>query len=153
MDSLGIFDHQKMMETKEQITSYLTTLPSHKGSELSELYQMILVKMGEPFLQFFDGKNEEGKVIANPTIGFGKCRLNYANGSFQDSFRLGISSNATGISIYITGLKDKNILQEKFGNRLGKAKITGYCVRFKKLGDLDKTVLAALISFAMKEVH
>jgi hypothetical protein len=31
-----------------------------------------------------------------------------------------------------------------------KEQIVGYCVRFKKLGDLDKTVLAALISFAMK---
>jgi hypothetical protein len=32
------------------------------------------------------------------------------------------------------------------------AKITGYCVRFEKLGDLDKTVLAAFFSFAMKEM-
>ncbi len=142
-----------MMDTKEQIAAYLTILPSPKGGEMTELYQMILVEMGKPKLHFFDGKNEDGKVVANPTIGFGQCRLNYANGSFQDTFRLGISSNATGISIYIIGLKDKNILQEKFGARLGKAKITGYCVRFKKLGDLDKMVLAALISFAMKEAH
>lgn len=141
------------MDTKEQIAAHLTTLKASKGRELTELYQMILVEMGEPILHFFDGKNEEGKVVANPTIGFGQTRLTYANVSFQDTFKLGISANATGISIYVLGLKDKNILQEKFGNRLGKAKITGYCVRFKKLGDLDKTVLAALISFAMKEAH
>jgi hypothetical protein len=140
------------MNTTEQIAAFLISLPANKGEELKELHQMILAQTGETLLHYFDGKNEEGKVVANPTIGFGQTRLTYANGSFQDTFRLGISANATGISIYIIGLKDKNILQEKFGNRLGKAKITGYCVRFKKLGDLDKTVLAALISFAMKEM-
>ncbi|MEN9333853.1 MAG: hypothetical protein RLY35_1033 [Bacteroidota bacterium] len=141
------------MNTTEQIAAFLISLPANKVEELKELHQMILAKTGETLLHFFDGKNEEGKIVANPTIGFGQTRLTYANGSFQDTFRLGISANATGISIYIIGLKDKNILKEKFGPRIGKAKITGYCIRFKRLGDLDRTVLAELVAFAFHEVH
>ncbi len=142
-----------MMNASEQIAAYLTKLASPKGSELKELYQMILTETGEPHLHFFDGKNKEGKVVANPTIGFGQCRLSYANGQHQDTFRLGISANSNGISIYIIGLKDKSILQEKFNPRLGKAKITGYCIRFKSLIEIDRTVLTEVFSFALKGLH
>jgi hypothetical protein len=99
---------------------------------------------------FFDGKNEKGKVVTNPTIGFGKSRIHYANGLFQDTFRIGICATSRGLSIYILGLEDKNFLREFLGSRLGKAKITGYAMSFKKMSDIDESVLRELLNYFLK---
>jgi hypothetical protein len=39
------------------------------------------------------------------------------------------------------GISDKTLLQRMFADRLGKAKVTGYCIRFGKLADIDVNVL------------
>ncbi len=44
----------------------------------------------------------------------------------------------TGI---IFGIEDKTYLPQKYGKRLGKAEVTGYCIRFKKLKDIHKDIL------------
>jgi hypothetical protein len=138
------------MTTAEKISHHLATLSLEKSAELSRLYQLILDEMKGEDLLFFDGKNEQGKVVANPTIGFGQCRLTYADGSFQDTFRLGISANSTGLSIHILGLKDKKFLVDFLGTRLGKAKITGYAIRFGKMRDIDEGVLKELVREILK---
>lgn len=133
------------MFTEEKITQHLTTLAPEKSEALSRLYQLIHLETSSSDLQFFDGKNEEGKVVTNPTIGFGKSRIHYANGRFQDTFRIGICATSTGLSIYILGLEDKKFLQDFLGDRLGKAKITGYAISFKKMSEIDESVLRELI--------
>ncbi len=142
--------YNKLMSTAEKISHHLATLSLEKSAELSRLYQLIHGEMSTEDLQFFDGKNEQGKVIANPTIGFGQCRLTYSDGSFQDTFRLGISANSAGLSIHILGLKDKKFLADFLGTRLGKAKITGYAIRFGKMKDLDEGVLRELVRKVVK---
>lgn len=137
--------YNKLMSTAEKISQHLASLSLEKSAELSKLYHLIHEVMRSEELHFFDGKNEQGKVIANPTIGFGQCRLTYADGSFQDTFRLGISANSTGLSIHILGLKDKKFLNDFLGTRLGKAKITGYAIRFGKMKDVDEGVLKELV--------
>lgn len=138
------------MTTAEKISHHLATLSLEKSADLSRLYQLILDEMKGEELLFFDGKNEQGKVIANPTIGLGQCRLTYSDGSFQNTFRLGISANNTGLSIHILGLKDKKFLVDFLGTRLGKAKITGYAIRFGKMKDLDEVVLRGLVRKVVK---
>jgi hypothetical protein len=137
------------MSTTEQIEQYLCSLSSQKAADMRSLHALFMEEINEPSLSFHDGKNEFGKVIANPTIGYGQCDLHSRNGKHQSSFRIGLSANATGISIYVLGLSDKTTLQEKFGPRLGKAKITGYCIRFKQMKDIEKSVLSELLSFAI----
>jgi hypothetical protein len=39
------------------------------------------------------------------------------------------------------GISDKTLLLRMFADRLGKAKVTGYCIRFGKLADIDLEVL------------
>ncbi len=133
------------MSTEEKITQHLTTLAPEKSAALSRLYQLIHMETSSNGPQFFDGKNEKGKVVTNPTIGFGKSRIQYANGRFQDTFRIGICATSTGLSIYILGLEDKNFLREFLGDRLGKAKITGYAISFKKMSDIDEFALRELV--------
>jgi hypothetical protein len=56
-----------------------------------------------------------------------------------------LSANTTGISVYILGIKDKKYLAKAYGKKLGKASVTGYCIRFKTLKDINIDVLEAAI--------
>jgi hypothetical protein len=98
-------------------------------------------------LWFDNGINAAGKVVTNPTIGYGLQTLHYANGETKEFFQIGICATSTGISIYFIGLRDKNILKEKFGSSIGKATMTGYCVKYKRLTDLNIEILDKLIHF------
>jgi len=90
--------------------------------------------------------DDTGKVVANTTIGYGKHTLSYANGASKETFKLGLSANKTGISVYVMGIKDKTLLISLFGDRLGKAKVTGYCIRFGKLSDINVEIRIDVIS-------
>jgi hypothetical protein len=133
------------MTTEILIEQHFQNLPSPKAEALRGLYQLLREEIPQAELHFFDGRNEAGKVVTNPTIGFGKTRIHYTNGSFQDTFRIGICATSTGLSMYILGLEDKKFLNEFLGDRLGKAKITGYAIGFKKTSDIDLSVLRDLI--------
>ncbi len=50
------------------------------------------------------------------------------------------------------GLKDKTLLNQFIGNKLGKAKITGYCIKFKSLKDINLDVLLSAIQFGISQV-
>jgi hypothetical protein len=39
------------------------------------------------------------------------------------------------------GIENKNFLKESVGSRLGKAKISGYCISFKSLNEINLDVL------------
>ena len=137
------------MSTEEAIAAYLQQLPTKQAAELTLLHQRILAISGPSKLWFLDGKNEEGKVVSNPNIGYGTCELNYANGSSREFFRVGMCATKAGLSVYFMGLSDKAYLKNTYGNALGKAKITGYCMSFKSLGDIDLSVLQDAIRQAL----
>jgi hypothetical protein len=71
--------------------------------------------------------------------------MNYADGKTREFYRIGMSANTSGISIYVLGLEDKKYLANTYGKRLGKASVTGYCIKFKALKDIDIDVLKAAI--------
>ncbi len=56
-----------------------------------------------------------------------------------------MSANTTGMSVYIMGINDKTYLVNTYGKKIGKASVTGYCIKFKSLKDLDIEVLKAAI--------
>jgi len=136
---------------KTQISNYISSLPEQKRSDMQTLHQMILAVNPEAQLWFLDGKNEEGKTVSNPNIGYGFLKLNYADGSSRDFYQIGISANSSGISMYVMGINDKTYLSKTFGETIGKASVTGYCIKFKKLNDLDLEVLKELIHFAFQK--
>ncbi len=94
---------------------------------------------------FFDGKNNSGKVISNPNIGYGTRTINYADGNKKEFYQIGISGNSTGISVYVIGLEDKNYLKETIGKKIGKASVTAYCIKFKTIADINMNVLSKVI--------
>lgn len=139
-------------DTLTYITAHIASLPESKSGELLVLYQRISALFKNDQLWFDDGKNSAGKVVTNPTIGFGNLQLETVKGKTKDVFQVGLSAHSTGISVYIIGLKDKTLLNQFIGNKLGKAKITGYCINFKSLKDIDLEVLISAIQFGISQV-
>lgn len=138
------------MNIQDQIKSYISDQPEPKRSELQRLHNMIVQMSPACKLWFMDGKNDEGKVVSNPSIGYGAYTIKYADGTSREFYRIGLSGNRSGISVYIMGLEDKKYLSETYGETLGKATVTGYCIRFKKLDDIDPDVLAKAIRFGLE---
>jgi hypothetical protein len=51
------------------------------------------------------------------------------------------------------GLEDKTYLARTFSASLGKASVTGYCIKFKRLSVIDLDVLQAAIHHGMTVDH
>ena len=133
------------MSVSQSIQNYIASLPEPKGSEMRELHGVILEVKPGCKLWFLDGKDDKGKVVSNPNIGYGSYTMKYADGSTREFYQIGLSANKTGISVYILGIEDKKYLAETYGKNLGKASVTGYCIRFKALKDINIDVLKAAI--------
>ena len=129
------------MDVHEQISQYIAGQPEKKRSDMQILDEVIRELMPNCRLWFLDGKDESGKVVSNPNVGYGLRTINYADGKTKEFYQIGISANTAWISVYILGLDDKKYLSEKFGKEIGKATITGYCIKFKTLADINLGVL------------
>lgn len=99
---------------------------------------------------FLDGKNSEHKIVSNPNIGYGIHTMRYADGKTREFYQIGMSANTTGISVYILGIKDKTYLAQTYGTKLGKASVSGYCIKFKTLKDINIDILEAAIRSGFK---
>ena len=133
------------MNVKEQIKQYITSQPEPKRSEMQELHRIILETMPACKLWFLDGKDDKGKIVSNPNAGYGSYTIKYADGTTREFYQIGLSPNTTGISVYIMGIKDKKYLVNTYGKKLGKASVTGYCIKFKTLKDINTDILQAAI--------
>lgn len=133
------------MTAKAQIKAYLAGQPEPKRSDMQALHGMILRAMPGCKLWFLDGRNSEGKIVSNPNIGYGLRAIKYANGKTREFYQIGLSANTTGISVYVLGIEDKKYLARTYGKKLGKASVTGYCIKFKALKDINIAVLETAI--------
>ena len=137
------------MNVKEQTKNYIAGQPEPKRSDMQELHRLTLQVSPKCKLWFFDGKDSKNQTVSNPTIGYGLQTIKYASGKTKEFFRIGVSGNKTGISVYILGLKDKKYLAKTYGKKLGKASVTGYCIRFKALKDINIGTLEEVIRYGL----
>lgn len=138
------------MSTQEQIDAYIASQPESKQRDMQSLHHLVLQVSPDCKLWFTDGKNSEGKIVSNPNIGYGSYTIQYANGSNKEFYRIGLSANTSGISVYILGLPDKTYLASTYGKSLGKASVTGYCIKFKSLKDINTEVLEAAVRYGLE---
>lgn len=141
------------MNVHAQIKDYIASQPEPKRGEMQALHDMILQVSPASKLWFLDGKNTEGKIVSNPNIGYGSFTMKYTDGSTREFYQIGLSANSTGISVYIMGIEDKKYLAKTYGKTLGKASVTGYCIRFKTLKNIDTDVLDAAIRFGFENSY
>ena len=138
------------MNVREQIKEYIASQPEPKSSDMQELHRTILQVMPGCKLWFLDGKDSENKTVSNPNIGYGLQTIKYADGKTREFYQIGISANKTGISVYILGINDKTYLAKTYGKKIGKASVTGYCIKFKTLKDLNIDILEAAIRYGVE---
>ena len=138
------------MNIQKEINEYINSQPEPKRSDMQTLHNKILRVMPGCRLWFLDGKNSENKIVSNPNIGYGLRTIKYADGKTKEFYQIGMSANTTGISVYILGINDKKYLPETFGKKLGKANVTGYCIKFKSLKDINTDVLEAAVKYGVE---
>ena len=141
------------MKVQEEIKKYITSQPEPKRSDMQELHRNILQVMPACKLWFLDGKNSENKTVSNPNIGYGFYTIKYADGTTREFYQIGLSANKTGISVYIMGIKDKTYLAKTYGTKLGKASVTGYCIKFKTLKDINTDILQSAIRYGVNATN
>jgi hypothetical protein len=139
------------MNVKEQIKKYISAQPEPKRTDMQALHRLTLQVWPKCKLWFHDGKNKEGRIVANPNIGYGLQTIKYADGKTREWFKIGISANTTGISVYILGIKDKTYLARTYGRKLGKASVSGYCIKFKTLKDINIDILEEAIRYGAQQ--
>ena len=138
------------MSIQKQIKEYITNQPEPKRSDMQELHRVVLEVMPACKLWFLDGKDSTGKTVSNPNIGYGLRTIKYADGKTKEFYQIGLSANTTGISVYILGIKDKKYLAQTYGKKLGKASISGYCIKFKSLKDINIDILESAIRYGVQ---
>jgi hypothetical protein len=138
------------MNVDEQIQKYISSQREPKRGDMQELHRIIQQVSPACKLWFLDGKDSEGKTVSNPNIGYGSHTMKYADGTTREFYQIGLSANKTGISVYILGIEDKKYLASTYAKELGKASVTGYCLRFKTLKDINTDVLQAAIRFGFE---
>jgi hypothetical protein len=138
------------MNIQEQIKKYITSQPEPKRSDMQALHLLTLQVMPACKLWFLDGKNNENKTVSNPNIGYGSYTIKYADGATREFYQIGMCANKTGISVYILGIEDKTYLARTYGKKLGKASVTGYCIKFKTLKDINIDILEAAIRYRVE---
>ncbi|MDN3691295.1 DUF1801 domain-containing protein [Chryseobacterium tructae] len=139
------------MTIQEQISEYINSQPKSKSDDMGELHRIIQKLMPDAKLWFLDGKNSDGKTVSNPNIGYGLSTIRYADGKTKEFYQIGMSANTTGISVYILGIDDKTYLAKTFGDKIGKANITGYCIKFKNLKEINIEILEAAIQYGYEQ--
>ena len=133
------------MNVEAQIKTYISSQPESKRDDMQELDRIIRKRMPKCKLWFLDGKDDKGKTVSNPNIGYGAYTMHYAGGKTREFYQVGLSANTSGISVYIMGIADKTYLAETYGKTLGKASVSGYCIKFKTLKDINMDILEAAI--------
>lgn len=139
------------MNVKTQIKEHIAAQDEGRRSDMEAINRMVLKISPKCRLWFEDGTDGKGKKVTNPNVGYGFYTIKYANGKTRDFFRIGMAATSAGLSVYILGLADKTYLAKTFGKKIGKAKVTGYCISFKSLKDIDTAVLQEAIRYGLAE--
>ncbi len=135
---------------QKQIKDYINSQPEQKCNDMLELHKRITEINPKCKLWFLDGKDEKGKVVSNPNIGYGHYTIKYKDGTSKEFYQIGISANTSGISVYIFGINDKTYLANTYGKELGKASVSGYCIKFKTLKNININILESAIRYGFE---
>lgn len=139
------------MSVEEQVKSYIAGQPEPKRGDMQALHGFMLKIMPGCRLWFLDGKDSEGKTVSNPNIGYGEYTIQYAKGDSRAFYQIGLSANQSGISVYIMGIKDRAHLAQTYGAAIGKASVSGYCIKFRALKDINLDTLEAAIRYGLEQ--
>ena len=103
------------MNIKEQIKDYITSQPEPKRSEIQELHQHLLQVLPKCKLWYLDGKDDKGKIVSNPSIGYGLQTVKYADGKPKNFIKLVSVQTRQEYLFILWALKTKSICLKHMG--------------------------------------
>jgi hypothetical protein len=88
------------------------------------------------------------KMWGPSMVGYGSIRYAYESGRTGEMFLAGFAIRGREFVVYLApeGREQKALL-----SRLGKHKMTKCCLYFKRLADLDKTILERLVAHSVRD--
>jgi hypothetical protein len=92
---------------------------------------------------------EKPRMWGPSMVGYGSCRYTYESGRTGDMFLAGFAIRGRDLVVYLMaeGSEQKALLA-----KLGKHKMGKSCLYFKRLADVDKTVLQKLVANSVRDV-
>lgn len=133
------------MTVDTRITTHLASLPDATRVAMQSLHEHVVRLLPDAKRWFLDGTDDTGRVVSNPSIGHGSYRITYADGRSREFYQVGLSATTRGLSVYLMGLTDRTYLACTYGATIGKATVTGYCISFRRLEQIELAVLDAAI--------
>jgi hypothetical protein len=112
---------------------YIDGLEEPRRSDVRRLHE--LISAAAPELEAY---------ADNGGIGYGRYRFRYKTGREGDWSTIGLVSQKRYISLYISGDRVGSVA-EQYRDRLPKADISRWCVRIKRMSDIDEATLVDLI--------
>ena len=85
-------------------------------------------------------------------IGYGNYSYERSRGDAAEWFIVGLAPQKRYISVYVNAADDDGYLVEKYGDKLGKAKVGKSSISFHSLEDINLDVLLDLIEKAEKQM-
>lgn len=121
---------------------YLESLEEPRKTELRTLHKLIRETIPE-----------EKPHIMSGMIGYGTYHYKYASGREGDWSIIALSSRKNYISLYACAAKDGKYVAESYKEKLPKADIGKSCIRFKKIADIDLSILQQIIRESIEVVR
>ena len=128
----------KTVETEDNVSTFLKkTKDEQKRKDCESLISII-------------GKHTkmEARMWGSAIVGFGSYHYKYESGREGDAPLVALSPRASSIVLYLCDAKNQPELLKK----LGKHKLSGGCLHFKKLEDIDPKVVLKLTDHSIKEL-
>lgn len=113
---------------------YIASLEEPRRSEIAQIDRLIRETLPdlEPFM-------------LNGMLAYGPYHYRYPSGREGDWCRVALASQKNYISLYCCAADEGGYVAERYRERLPKANIGKSCVRFKKLDDLDRGAVQAML--------
>ncbi len=118
---------------------YIEAIPEPRRQDVEQLHELIQKTL--PTLQ--------PHILAG-MIGYGTYHYRYASGKEGDWSLVALASQKNYISLYVCAIESEKYLAEEYKDKLPKANVGKSCIRFKKLADVDQSVLVEILKRAEK---
>lgn len=120
--------------TPPVVAEYLASLPPERQAIVAKVDEVIRAAAPELDPALWGGM-----------LGYGHHHYRYASGREGDTFVVGLASQKQYVSLYLQAVVDDRYVAEANADRLGKVSVGKSCVRFKKIEDLDLSVVSELV--------
>jgi hypothetical protein len=130
----------KTKQTEASVEDFLGKIEDEKARKDSEKISKLMHKIS----------SEPPKMWGDSIIGFGNRHIKSASWREVDWLEIGFSPRKQNLTLYLNIGEgwDEDLLP-----KLGKHKLGKGCLYFKRLSDVDETVLAALIEKSIKNIR